>query len=73
MIAPDAAAFASKAIHPETAGFNSQLAAMLAAAPSITTMEPSAPRALREAGQGTFGPIVLSDMAVDRDFLSQAV
>jgi len=59
----DADLFGPEAIATETREFNKQLAEMLAAAPSITTMEPHEVRDLRRQGQGVFGPLVVSERA----------
>ncbi len=67
MIQLDPSLFSATAISPETAAFNDQLAAALAGAPPTSSQQPAAVREAREAGGGAFGPLVLSDMAVDRE------
>jgi acetyl esterase/lipase len=58
--------FSPEAIDPATHAFNAQLASMLAQVPPIWTVPPQVTREARESGQGTFGPLVLSDMARER-------
>jgi acetyl esterase len=58
--------FSPDAIDPETSAFNAKLAGLLADAPPIWTNPPSVTRAAREEGRGPLGPIVLSELAVDR-------
>lgn len=50
-------------IDPETAAFNERLEATLAGTQPPHMAPPDVTRAARESGQGTFGPIVLSEMA----------
>src|SRR5438445_1380563 len=58
--------FEPAAIDPETAAFNAQVAATMATVPPVWTNPPDVTREAREAGRGPFGPLVLSDMAVNR-------
>jgi acetyl esterase len=58
--------FSRDAIDPETAAFNTQLAAALADIPPTWTVPPQVTREARESGRGAFGPLVLSDMAQER-------
>lgn len=58
--------FAADAVDAETAEFNAQLEAALAEAPSITEVPVDETRRAREEGRGPAGPVVLSDMAVER-------
>src|SRR5438105_2845286 len=62
----DPALFRADAIDPETRAFNEQVAALLAGLPHISSRPAAETRAIRESGQGPFGPLVLSDMAQDR-------
>src|SRR5215203_3720900 len=50
----------------ETAAFNERLEALLAGTTPPHLQDPAVTRALRESGEGTFGPIVLSEMAEAR-------
>jgi len=58
--------FAPEAIDAETRAANETLEKLLAQVPAIHTQTPQAIRAAREAGQGTFGPIVKLDHAKER-------
>lgn len=62
----DPALFDPASIDPETADFNRRLEELLAATPPLQTLPPQAIRDAREQGRGTFGPVVLSDMAQKR-------
>lgn len=62
----DHSVFDPAAIDPETAAFNAQVEALLAAAPATHTVEPAVTRAARESGKGAFGPLMLSEMATER-------
>ena len=62
----DPAVFDPASIDPETAAFNAELEAALAAVPPITEFTPAEVRAAREAGQGFQGPLVLSTTAEQR-------
>jgi acetyl esterase len=62
----DPALFAPPAIDPETAAANAILETQLAAAGPIHRYDPETVRAAREAGKGTFGPVVRSDLAQER-------
>lgn len=66
----DPAPFDPAAVDPETRAFNEQLEQLLATVPSVHTLPPAVTRAAREEGRGSFGPIVLSDMAVARTISS---
>ena len=72
MVAParapglDPAVFRPEAIDPETAAYNLQLRQLMAGQPHLSTMTPAVIRGNREAGRGPMGPLVLSNMAVDR-------
>jgi acetyl esterase len=65
-LALDPLVFSPDSIDPETTAFNAKLASLLAGVPPIWTNPASVTRAAREQGGGPFGPIVLSQMAVDR-------
>jgi len=58
--------FAADAVDSETAEFNAQLEAALAEAPSITEVPVAETRRAREEGRGPAGPVIISDMAVER-------
>lgn len=58
--------FSPEAIDPETRKANEVLEKLLAQVPAIHTQTPQAIRAAREAGQGTFGPIVRLPHAEER-------
>jgi acetyl esterase/lipase len=58
--------FRPEAVDEETRAFNAQLEALLQTVPAVHTQPPAVTRAQRESGQGVFGPIVRSDMAVER-------
>jgi len=58
--------FSVAAIDPETAAFNAQLATTMAGIPPVWTLPPAVTREARESGRGPLGPLVLSDMAVNR-------
>jgi acetyl esterase/lipase len=62
----DPAMFRPEAIDPQTASFNADLASRLAGLPPVWSAPASVTRAAREAGRGAFGPLVLSERAVDR-------
>jgi len=68
----DPALFGAEAIDAETAAFNTQLAMALAGVPPAWTLPPAVTREARESGQGTFGPIILSDMASNRSIPTPA-
>ncbi len=59
--------FGPDAIDPETAAFNSDLKLILAQAPSVTDVPVEEMRAAREEGSGPAGPVVLSEMAQERE------
>ena len=63
----DHTVFTSDAIDPETSAFNAELKAILAEAPSVTDVPVEATRAAREEGSGPAGPVVLSEMAEERE------
>jgi len=65
-LALDPLVFSPESIDPETSAFNARVASLLAGAPPVWTNPPAVTRAAREAGGGPFGPIVLSQLAVDR-------
>lgn len=50
----------------ESRTFNAALEELLASVPAVHTVDPAETRRAREAGQGTFGPVVRIDEAVDR-------
>ena len=58
--------FSPEAIDPETRQANEMLEKLLAQTPALNTQTPQAIRAAREAGQGTFGPIVKLEHAQGR-------
>jgi acetyl esterase len=58
--------FRPEAIDPETAEFNRKLEEMLATIPPTHTLPPQVTRDARESGKGIFGPVVRSDMAIER-------
>jgi len=62
----DPALFRAEAIDAETAAFNAQVAAVLKDAPHVSSRPAAETRAIRESGEGPWGALVLSDMAVDR-------
>ncbi|MBV9174938.1 MAG: alpha/beta hydrolase [Chloroflexi bacterium] len=62
----DPALFKPDAIEAETSAFNKQLAEVLSTVPPVWTQPPAVTRQAREEGRGPTGPIVLSDMAVNR-------
>jgi acetyl esterase len=62
----DPAVFRPEAVEPSTLAFNADLASRLAGVPPIWSQPASVTRAAREAGRGIFGPLVLSDRAVER-------
>ncbi len=59
--------FTPSAIDPETTAFNAELEELLAQAPAITDVTVEETRAAREEGSGIAGPIVLSEMAEERE------
>lgn len=68
---PDAAGldprfFRPEAVDAETAELNARLEAFYAALPPTHTQQPQAVRDAREAGKGPLGPIVRSEMALER-------
>lgn len=63
----DPSLFSPEAIDADTAAFNERLEALLATIEPTHKRVPAELRAEREAGQGTFGPIVLSEMAQPRE------
>lgn len=64
--------FDPAAIDSETAAFNQRLEETLAATRPLQSLAPQAIREAREAGRGTFGPIVRSSMAVERTIPGRA-
>ena len=64
---PDPKLFAPDAIDAETADFNAQLEALLAAAPATNTVPVEQTRRGREEGTAMSGPPVFSDMAQERE------
>jgi acetyl esterase/lipase len=62
----DPAVFRPSAVEPSTRAFNAELASRLAGVPPIWSQPASVTRAAREAGRGIFGPLVLSERAVER-------
>ncbi len=59
--------FGPDAIDPETTAFNANLKAVLAQAPSAMDVPVEETRAAREEGRGPAGPVVLSEMAQERE------
>ena len=59
--------FKPDAIDPETTAFNAELHELLAQAPAITDVPVEETRAAREEGHGAAGPVVLSEMAQERE------
>ena len=64
---PDPRLFTPEAIDAETAEFNAQLEALLAEAPATNTVPVEDTRRAREEGTSMSGPVVLSDMAEERE------
>ena len=62
----DPALFRSEAIDAETAAFNSQLEASLAALPPLYTREPREIREERASGRSPQGPVIRSSIASER-------
>ena len=62
----DPAVFRPEAVEPSTRAFNEELARRLGGLPPIWSQPASVTRAAREAGRGAFGPLVLSERAVER-------
>jgi hypothetical protein len=58
--------FKPEAIDPETAKFNTELADLLVHVPPVWSQPAAVTRKRRETGGGPFGPLMISDMAVDR-------
>lgn len=58
--------FRAEAIDPEVVAFNAQLAEQLKSVPPVWSQPPAVTRRAREEGRGTFGPLVLSNMATNR-------
>lgn len=59
--------FRPEAIDPETATFNAELEELLSQALAVTDVPVEETRAAREEGRGTAGPVVLSEMAEERE------
>ena len=59
--------FGPDAIDPETTAFNANLKLVLAQAPSAMDVPVEETRAAREEGRGPAGPVVLSEMAQERE------
>ena len=59
--------FGPDAIDPETTAFNANLKAVLAQAPSAMDVPVEETRAAREEGRGPAGPVMLSEMAQERE------
>ena len=53
-------------VDPETLRFNAELEALLGEYPALTDLSPAEARRLREEGRSAFGPIVLSERAIER-------
>lgn len=51
---------------PETLRFNAELEVLLGEYPMLTDLSPAEARRLREEGRSAFGPIVLSERAIER-------
>ncbi|GAC1323988.1 MAG: alpha/beta hydrolase [Chloroflexota bacterium] len=64
--------FTPEAIPSDVAAFNRQLALALQAVPGVWSQPPAITRRAREEGRGTFGPLVLSDMAHNRTIAGPA-
>ena len=64
--------FKPEAIDPETAKFNAELADLLVHVPPVWSQPPAVTRKRRETGGGPFGPLMISDMAVDRTIAGPA-
>ncbi|MBV8083937.1 MAG: alpha/beta hydrolase, partial [Chloroflexi bacterium] len=62
----DPALFRPDAIDPETRAWNERLRELYAAQPHMSTLEPAVIRRNREEGRGPMGPLVFSEMAVER-------
>ncbi len=62
----DPAIFRPEAVSPEAAAFNAQVEAQLAAVTPTWQRQPQEVRDEREAGKGTFGPVVTVPEAQDR-------
>ena len=54
-------------VDPETAAFNRQLEELLLAYPRVGTIPASEARAEREAGRSAFGPLQISEQAIERN------
>src|SRR6185369_6912162 len=66
MVTYDSEVFDPAAIAPETARFNAELEAKLAATPSIVETPPQVVRQARADGQTLFGPVIRLPEAEDR-------
>ena len=64
---PDPKLFTPEAIDAETAEFNAQLEVLLAEAPAISAVPVEQTRRAREEGTSMSGPVVVSDMAQERE------
>lgn len=62
----DPSIFSKSVIDAETAEFNENLERLLAEYPRVDTLSPKVARQEREEGRSAFGPLVLSDRAVER-------
>ena len=58
--------FSDESIDAEVAAFNRELEALLASVPATHDVEPEVTRAMRESGEGLFGPIPRAEAAEDR-------
>ncbi len=69
---PDPKLFAPDAIDAETAEFNAKLEALLAEAPATNAVPVEQTRRAREEGTSISGPVLISDMADEREIAGPA-
>jgi acetyl esterase len=71
-ISIDRRVFLADAVDPETAEAVRGIEDVMAAGPPLNTLAPQVIRDARRSGQGAWGPLVFSDMAVDRQITGPA-